>query len=226
MSVKRKKYYYRIRAEAFWSTAACVLLLFAGVFFKDDIYERWLHSGGTENVAIEKMKSGLKCVGTCYLCGNSDDSLMDHYRKRDSIGLISINDWYVLDFRLDTSEAEEGYGSCESGNTGEIMYSLNNNFSGEMAAVEVILPEDYDLKKEKIQNSLCQQCLDKVVESLEVHKWKNERKKAVPLCLMDFQTLEIYSVQDWHKGCLIGDYWVDIKTEENQIEINAYKVRE
>ena len=221
---KRKKCYYRIRAEAFWSAVVCALLVITGVFLKDELYERWFRSGGTEDIAIEGMQSSLKDTGACYLCGSSDYSLMDYFRKMDSIGMISLNDWYVVDFRLDNSE--DGYGGSTFGNTGEVVYSTDSSFSGKMASVKMTLPDDYELKTEKIRNNLCQNCLDKVTESLEVHKWKNERKKAVPLCLVDFQTLEIYSVQEWHKECLIRDYWVEIETEGNETEVHVYKVQE
>ena len=223
MREKREKCYYRIRAEAFWSAAVCILVLFVGVFFKDELYQKWLRSGGLVDVTIEGMQSGLEDTGACYLCGSSDYSLMDYFRKKDSIGLISLNDWYVVDFRLDTSE--EGYGGSTFGNTGEVVYSTDSSFSGEMASAKMSLPDNYELKTEKIQNNLCQSCLDKVTESLEVHKWKNEQKEAVPICLVDFQTLEIYSVQEWHRGCLIRDYWVEIETEGNETEVNAYKVK-
>lgn len=72
----------------------------SGVYFKDELYEKWLRSGGMENVGYEGVQSALEDQGSCYLCGSSDYSLIDYYRKFDTIGLISLNDWYVLDFHL------------------------------------------------------------------------------------------------------------------------------
>lgn len=53
-----------------------------------------------------------------------------------------------------------------------------------------------------------------------------KKKEAVPLCLVDFKTLEIYSLQDWQRGCLIRDYWVKIENDEdeNKIVIDAYTI--
>ena len=62
------------------------------------------------------------------------------------------------------------------------------------------------------------------MESLVFFKWKNERKEAIPLCLVDFQTLEIYSLQDWQRGCLIRNYWVEIEPVGNEITVNAYTI--
>lgn len=39
---------------------------------------------------------------------------------------------------------------------------------------------------------------------------------------MDFETLEIYSLQGWHVGCSIRDYWVDMEYDEEKLEVNAY----
>ncbi|WP_251388595.1 hypothetical protein [Mediterraneibacter agrestimuris] len=65
-------------------------------------------------------------------------------------------------------------------------------------------------------------CLDKVIDSLEISKWKYEKKQAIPLCLVDFETLEIYSLQDWHMGCSIRDYWVDMRYDEEKVEVRVY----
>ena len=148
----------------------------------------------------------------------------------DTIGLIALNDWYVLDFRLKCHDengnevnGEDGT-STSFGNTGEIIYSTESNFRGTMASIEVTLPEDYQMKTETIRGHLCQKCLNKVLESLEFRKWKYEKKEAVPLCLVDFKTLEIYSLQDWHRGCRIQNYWVEIEPDGNKITVEAYTI--
>ena len=183
-------------------------------------------------VVYEGIQSGLEDQGACYLCGSSDFSLVDYYRRFDTIGLISLNDWYVLDFRLKCQDengnevnGEEGSTST-FGNTGEIIYSSDSTFHGTMASIDITLPENYSLKTETMQEHLCQKCLDKVLESLEFQKWKYEQKETVPLCLVDFETLEIYSLQDWHRGCRIRDYWVEIEPEGNEIQVDAYCIPE
>lgn len=199
------KKYYRIRTWFFWLLAGGMILLLLGVYFKEELYEKWIKSGGMEDVTYEG-KSRLEDTGACYLCGSSNYSMVDYYRKSDTIGLLSLNDWYVLDFRLkchdeNRNEVNTGDGTSTTfGNTGEIIYSSESNFHGAMASIEVTLPEEYKLNLETLEEHLCQPCLDKVLESLEFRKWKHEKKVAVPLCLMDFKTLEVYSLQDWHQG--------------------------
>ena len=146
MQEKGKKKYYRIREGLFWLMIGGFVLLLLGVYFKDELYEKWLRSGGMENVSYEGVQSALEDQGSCYLCGSSDYSLIDYYRKFDAIGLISLNDWYVLDFRLKCHDengnevnGEDGT-STSFGNTGEIIYSTESNFRGTMASIEVTLP--------------------------------------------------------------------------------------
>ena len=231
MKETREKKYYRIRVWLFWILVGGMILLFLGTYYKEKLYEKWLKTGGMEDVIYEG-KSRLKNTEACYLCGNSDYSLVGYYRKFDTIGLISLNDWYVLDFRLNCQDGDGDERNMDSGtsstfgNTGEIIYFSESNFHGEMASIEVTLPDDYAPKMETLEEYLCQPCLDKVLESLEFRKWKYEKKEAVPLCLIDFETLEIYSLQDWHQGYRIRDYWVEIELDDDEIQIAVYHIPE
>ena len=225
------KRYYRIRVPVFWLLVICVVLLFFGIYFKDELHKKWLHSGGMEDVTFQGLTSKLEDQGNCYLCGSSDYSLVDVFRKSGRIGVILLNDWYVLEFHIKSRDesvpsAEEGYRTFTSGNTGEITYSSEGSYSGQMASIEVTLPEDFRLKTDVMENNLCQSCLDKVAESLDFRKWKYEKKEAIPLCLVDFETLEIYSLQDWHVGCLIRDYWAEMEHEGNKVSVDVYDVGE
>lgn len=226
---KREVHYYRIRRSAFWGIVAVFVLLMGSVYFKDEIYDRWLRSGGREEISFVETESSLKNAEGCFLCGNNNQSLMDYYRKFDTIGVISLNDWYILDFRLKDYDEngeeviqEESGTSMTSGNTGEICYMSHGSPSRGMASIDITLPDDYRLDIEFIQNNLCQGCLDKVTESLHYSKWKNEKKEVIPLCLVDFKTSEIYSLQDWYRGCSMRDYWVEIEPDENRIEVSAF----
>lgn len=231
MKKNEGKRYYRIRAAVFWLAVGLFALLLLAVCFKDKLYEKWLRSGGMEDVTFKGLISTLEDKGSCYLCGSSNYSLVDLFRKSGGIGVISLNDWYVLEFHIKSRDesvnpSEEGYKTSTFGNTGEITYSSEGSYSGKMASIEVTLPEDFRLHTDILENNLCQECLDKVAESLEFRKWKYEEKEAIPLCLVDFQTLEIYSLQDWHKGCRIRDYWVELEHEGNKVSADVYDIEE
>lgn len=93
--------------------------------------------------------------------------MMDYYRKFDTVGLISLNDWYVLDFQLKAYD-ENGNeipnktsSNVLFGNTGEITYSSHGDVCRGMAEINITLPENYKLNKRNLTDHLCQSCLDK-----------------------------------------------------------------
>lgn len=184
------------------------------------------------DVTFEEVESNLSNIGQCYLCGNSRRSQMGYYRNFDTIGLISLNDWYVLDFPLKNYDNSgnkvigEKSDNLMNGNTGEIIYSRSGTVSRGMAGIRVTLPKDYKLNMNILQENLCQECLDKVTESLDYWKWKDEEKGAIPLCLVDFETLEIYPVQNRYIAYFIRDYWVELDFKEDEIRIEAFYLPE
>lgn len=225
---KRKSKYYRIPVWMFWSMIVVFVLLIGAVYFGEKIYEKWLHSGGRAEISYVGAESTLKEKAACCLCGSKDWSMMNYYRQFDTIGLISLNDWYVLDFKTEEYEEDRQYGldngyTCiTTGNTGEIIYHAEETPSRGMASIEVTLPEKYSVDMEFLRENLCQECLDKVLESMEISKWKREKKGPIPLCLVDFKTLEIYSLQDWHVGQTIRDYWMKMDYENRKIMISVF----
>ena len=62
----------------------------------------WTH----QSTGICNMKSELSDESCCYLCGSSNNSLVRFYRKTGSIGIISLNNWYVTDFRIEESDID------------------------------------------------------------------------------------------------------------------------
>ena len=148
---------------------------------------------------------------------------MDYYRKFETIELISVNDWYVLDFQLKAydengNEIPNKTGSnILFGNTGEITYSSHGDVSRGMAEIDITLPENYKLNKRKLTDHLCQSCLDKVAASLQYWKYENEKKEPIPLCLVDFKTLDIYSLRD---------YYVEMDFEDNSLETKVFYLPE
>ena len=116
--------------------------------------------------------------------------------------------------------------STTFGNNGQLTYCSKSIPTRGMASIEISLPDDYGLDPQVMQNNLCQECLSKIAESLRYSKWKNEKKETVPLCLIDLKTLEIYSLQDWHKGCMIRDYWIEIESDKEEVEVKLFTLLE
>lgn len=241
MYKQKEAKYYRIRAEVVWGIVVGIFALlmigfgerkWSGNEGKEEIETTQENGREAIDVSLEGMKSRLDDAKKCYLCGNNDRSLMWYYRKFDTIGLISLNDWYVLDFPLKNYDrkgneiAGDISDNTTRGNTGEISYSRRGTISRGMAKIDVMLSEDYKLDTDALQKNLCQKCLDKVADSLEYWKWEDEEREAVPLCLVDFETLDIYPMQNKYVAYFIKDYWIEIDFDENEIEIEAFYLPE
>ena len=55
--------------------------------------------------------STLDHPAECYLCGNHNRSLMSMFRGRDDLGVICVNDWYVMDMQIRNLDGMGGGGS-------------------------------------------------------------------------------------------------------------------
>lgn len=195
---------------------------------ESNIVKNWQQTEEMEPTLLSKLEDNKRC----YLCGSSDNSMMDYYRKFDTIGLISLNDWHVLDFQLKNYDENGKEIKSKSsnqmflGNTGEISYLSQGTPSRGMAEINVTLSDDYKLNTDVIENNLCQECLDKVTSTLKYWESEDERKKTIPLCMVDFDTLEIYSLQDYYRAYFIRDYWVEMDFKENQVEVEVFYLPE
>ena len=112
-------------------------------------------------------------------------------------------------------------------NDENISYDGTRTSSRGMANVSISLPEDYRLNEDFLENNLCSNCLSKVAETLEHSYFENEKSDTIPLCVIDFETLELYSMQNHHKAYFVRDYWVELDfDEENEINLSAYYLPE
>lgn len=79
----------------------------------------------------------------------------------------------------------------------------------------------FDVKK--VQKHLCQTCLDKVLEVMEIYGPEDETAKPRDLCLVDFQTLELYSPQEDYISYYVRDYYVQVDdSKEDEVKISAF----
>ena len=67
------------------------------------------------------VKSALDNKEECCLCGSNSRSLMGMYRGKDDMGIISLNNWYVLDMGVgkDADGTVDGQNSSRITATGE-----------------------------------------------------------------------------------------------------------
>ena len=232
MYTEDKQIYYHIKANVFWTVITAIGLIFCIMIFLlfwktgDSTAESTVDHNNTSYMEYGQIESKLQDKNSCYLCGNAPESLMGYYRQFDTIGIIELNEWYVLDLRLQEYDengkpiAVSSSTSYSSGNTGAMNYSVNATPSRGITRA-TLSSNASPFVHTLTQNHLCQQCLDKVAETLNGHFVKGQ-EYYLPFCLVDFSTLELYPMQKANIAYFVRDYWVELNHTDDHIEVKAY----
>ena len=161
--------------------------------------------------------STLENPEECYLCGNHNRSLMSMFRGRDDLGVICVNDWYVMDMQIRNLDGMGGGGSGWTVGA-EDSCSFQTDRYPERGISEITVEYGansiFDVKK--VQGHLCQTCLDKLLEVMDSCGYEGEEIGAKDICMVDFKTLELYSLQEHYSTRYIRDYYVQIDGEDEE----------
>lgn len=227
--------YYRIRASFFWLLFfVCCVIIGWGLWYQNSLKQK-ADGPSKESVHwIEKVpepaKSKLKDPESCYLCGKDDRSLMSMFRNYEDLGVICVNDWYVLNMRIRNYDdsgnllGAQGHTNMTMGSLGEGGHSYSCHPNSDRGISEVTIydgeKDTFDVKK--VKDHLCQDCLDKVLEVMAVYAPEQEAAQPRDLCLVDFQTLELYSLQGDYSAYYVRDYYVQVDdSREGEVKVKA-----
>lgn len=226
----QKGKYYRMRKELVWGAGilAALLLFFTAFGKMKDTADMLQQEEFTsmEYKELPAVQSELSDSEGCYLCGTAQESLMGYFRQFDDLGVICVNQWYVLDMGIlgqDMPDGEKNGTRTAMTGTGEggDFFSSTQIPSRGISTVEVRYGEDSILDVKTVKKVLCQKCLDKLLSVMETYGPEGEEPKPRDLCLVDFQTLELYSLQEQYTRYYIRDYYVRLDQTEDGMEIEA-----
>lgn len=228
--------YIRIRKDILCKIIISIVIIILAGLLVFQIHNRIEEKKANEytpveyvDITYEDLKSKVTDKEDCFICGSPEMSLMPYYRKFDTLGIISLNDCYVIDLGLKAYDgvgkemSDEGSTSIRSTSLDNVKYTVHSTASRGMADIEITVTEDVRLDTKNLEKNLCSDCLPKVAEVLE-HSYKkgDEKKETIPLCLIDFETLEVYSMQDFYRGYFVRDYWVQLDFIDDKIELEAF----
>lgn len=224
--MKNRKY-YSIRVGVFWIGLISIIFIFASTLLL--IIRASEKTEETVRTEYGNIVSELENKDDCYLCGSSNASEMDYYAKFDTIGVIGLNQWVVMDLRLKEYDSEgnvvekEGSSSSISSMQG-VEYDIESIPSrGKSSAT--IKSTDGMFNETVVKNHLCQTCLDRVTKTLSRDTIKG-KEEYIPFCVLDFETLELYPIQQSGHSYFVRDYWVQVEGVDNEIEIEAFYLPE
>lgn len=166
----------------------------------------------------------------CALCGSRRDSLMGYYRRFDSIGIICINSWGISDSQARCYDEDTGREKLEQPHSstmfhsygeGECAFMIRGMYERGIAEIDVNYGEKSVIDWERLSGRLCSGCLEKF-KSLKDSETDFTEDQYKDVCLVDFKTAEVYSLEDWHTRYMIRDYYVMIDHGEGSDHITIF----
>lgn len=121
---------------------------------------------GWECIEPKPVQSQLTDKSRCWMCGNDDQSLIGMYRGKDDLGVLCLNDWYVL--AMDIRNLDENgnpvsvcgmsMGMTSTGEDGCTLHTEKNPNRG-ISQVTIDYGKKKDFDSQTVQKHLCQNCL-------------------------------------------------------------------
>lgn len=224
MREKKEVKYYSFRASVIW---LLVLLVFAVFTLMTVLLFLKVERPEPEKTYVKygTITSKLDNLDECYLCGTSSINIMSYYRQFDTIGIVELNQWEVIDLRLKVYDEEgnqiEKEGSSDvTGNAQGMEYKISSIPSRGMASA-TLESTDRIFDETVVASHLCQECLDKVTDTL-ARDLEKGKKEYFPFCIVDFETLELYPIQKEGESYFVRDYWVQIEAIEEKIKLEIF----
>ena len=119
--------------------------------------------------------STLDNPAECYLCGNHNRSLMSMFRGKDDLGVICVNDWYVMNMQIRDLDGMGGSGFGRmTGDEGSCSFQTDRNPNRGISKVTVEYGTDSIFDVEKVRGHLCQTCLDQLLEVMDSYGYEGE----------------------------------------------------
>lgn len=167
----------------------------------------------------------------CCICGNSNRSMMDYYRKSGMVGMVCLNTMDItnLDARLYSNDGTEVLEPEKDGGSmynvyddGKVSVSIDGLEYRGIFKAGISYDDGSEVDFEKTKEFLCQECLDKVTEMYEdCMEWTDGQGRFPQVCLVDFATNELYSIASHKLEYSIRDFWIHIdhNTDEDKVTV-------
>ena len=158
----------------------------------------------------------------CGLCGEKKDGLKSIYGNSKGIGLMCLNDWRVVQIFAPADGHEQcGRISYQRGAGGSYSIQIEHVVESKISLVEYTSCKGDVLDRKKLAEILCWECLGKVKEAVKIHgEHGGQKEKAV--CLVEFPTMELYTVQQIFQYYMLDNYYIQAQCEKEKIKMTAF----
>ena len=219
MKEKKKVDTVQRRKKLFLGLAGTLLLMAVTAGCGDRITGHAERNLDAEMMETTGNDSGLRNAEECYLCGKNEKSQMDYFRRFDDLGIICTNNWYVLNMgirnQIEEDNSAEFTGGVQSGyvafQENGYVFEIERIPGRGISRVTIKCGQENKLQTEMVKDIFCQDCLDKMVNVMGENRYD--------LCLVDFQTMELYPVKEGQRSYFIRDYYVESESQDGEIKI-------
>lgn len=156
----------------------------------------------------------------CYLCGTNSQSMVGLYRGKDTMGVICVNNWYVMDLRLSDSsvqkaESEDGIDVTYT-NLGKenCSFIVRSDSKQRTAEAEITLGKEKQLNQKRLKKRFCRECQEKIWKTVDAEEKQD-------LVLIDFQTMQLYPLEEKQR---IREYEVSMEEKKTDNEVVCVEV--
>lgn len=180
-----------------------------GVLSLNDWYMTdFMLSSGDETSPDENGKALLNGKAESGSGTSQDGETMSNSRTlRDVKTVLSgseLSNAAIRHIRTDSFRIEMDSMNCEQGSCMQISWE-----------------DGTELDTTLMENNLCQDCLDKVMKVLTSDRRIYRKKDIIPFCLIDFRTLELYSLQNRQETVEVNNYRIHLRYKAQGVEMNA-----
>lgn len=104
---------------------------------------------------------------------------------------------------------------------GECTFFIRGMYERGISEIDINYGEKSVIDWELLSERLCPGCLEKF-KNMEGNEADLAEGQFKDVCLVDFKTGEVYSLEDWHTRYIIRDYYVMIDHEDDGCHITIF----
>lgn len=190
---------------------AAVCSFFQVIGYAED-YDGFSHTGK------EKKK--------CALCGEEKGSLRSIYSGSEGVGLLCLSDWRVVPILgPDNGDGDTKCGDMVYQRGGEGAYSiqLERVVDNRISLVEYTAGKRNVPDMKQLSDILCRECMQKVKKAVKI-QGEHEGRMEKAVCLVEFPTMELHTIQQNFQYYMLGDYYVQAQCKKKKIKLTVFMV--
>ncbi len=160
----------------------------------------------------------------CSLCGDGKNSLKSIYGGVKGIGLICLNDWRVVQVLAPEQEYLQREGTFYmNSKEGDYSIQIDHVMERRISLVNYTAGKQNMPDMKKMSEILCVECVKEVKDAVTI-QGEHEKRKPKAVCMVEFSTMKIHSIQQNFQYYVFDDYYVQAECKKKKINLTVFHV--